>query len=173
MHGPGGTDRRRRRGKHRGKAETGQWQPEDEGASLSLRRRQSFSTKLRAHVSSTFIQLTPSCSGVPSRYQNLRLGNNRACIIGGRGGRGGLPGVILGRSAGSVPGITLIVTVYDLRGQPLARQAGGIQLLAHIEDGKFVKVPREKLFADPAIMARAVGYATDSLPALVRHGLAP
>lgn len=89
------------------------------------------------------------------------------------GGRGGVAGLVLGRSRGTVPGITLVVSAENLEGRRLARRLGGIQLLEHIEGGDWVEVPREKLFADPALMARAVRHATDSLPELVQQGLHP
>jgi hypothetical protein len=87
------------------------------------------------------------------------------------GGRGGLEGFLFGRSYGTMPGLTLIVTVQDMTGRRLAHRAGGIQLMSHIEGGKFVDTPREKLLVDPALMTRAVRHATDSLPELIRQGL--
>lgn len=89
------------------------------------------------------------------------------------GGRGGVAGLVLGRTRGTLPGITLVVTVENLEGQRLARRLGGVQLLERIEGGKFVEVPREKLFSDPVLMTRAVRHATDSLPELVQKGLYP
>jgi hypothetical protein len=89
------------------------------------------------------------------------------------GGRGGLAGFVLGRTRGTIPGITLVVTAQDLEGRRLARRLGGIQLLEHIEGGEFVEVPRQQLFADQALMVRAVRHATDSLPELVQQGLHP
>jgi len=89
------------------------------------------------------------------------------------GGRGGLAGFVLGRSRGTIPGITLVVNVQDLEGRRLARRLGGIQLRERIEGGEFVDVPRDKLFTDPALIVRAVRHATDSLPELVRQGLRP
>ena len=89
------------------------------------------------------------------------------------GGRGGVAGFFLGRSIGTIPGITLVVTAQDLEGRRLSRRLGGIQLLEHIEGGQFAPVPREKLFADTVLLVRAVRRATDSLPELVRTGLQP
>jgi hypothetical protein len=89
------------------------------------------------------------------------------------GGRGGLEGFFFGRSHGTIPGITLVVRVQDLEGRRLARRLGGVQLLEHIEGGKFVAVPREQLFTSVDLAVRAVRHATDSLPELVRQGLGP
>jgi hypothetical protein len=87
------------------------------------------------------------------------------------GGRGGLEGFLFGRTRGTIPGITLVVTVQDIVGRRLARRLGGVQLLEHIEGGQFIEVPREQLFVDPQLAVHAVRHATDSLPELVQQGL--
>ena len=89
------------------------------------------------------------------------------------GGRGGLEGFFFGRHRGTIPGITLVVRVQDIEGRRLSRRLGGVQLLEHIEGGKFVAVPREQLFANPELAVRAVRHATDSLPELLQQGLRP
>lgn len=89
------------------------------------------------------------------------------------GGRGGLGGLLLGRSVGRIPALSLVVAVEDTGGTTLYQRAGGIQLLGKIAGGDLHRVPAESLFADTARTRGAVRLALDSLPAVLRRPRPP
>jgi hypothetical protein len=80
------------------------------------------------------------------------------------GGRGGLAGLLVGRSVGQVSAMSLIVLVQDTAGRRLYDGVGGIQLLGSFEGGRVHRIPAESLFADSARNRAAVRLALDSLP---------
>lgn len=89
------------------------------------------------------------------------------------GGRGGLAGLLIGRSEGQVPALSLYVFAKDTANNTLYQGAGGIQLLGKIIDGNIRRVAPESLFADTARVAAAVRMAVDSLPAALAARKSP
>lgn len=83
------------------------------------------------------------------------------------GGRGGLAGVLFGRSVGRVVALSLVVFVHDSAGKPLYDGVGGIELLGHFQGGVH-RVPAESLFTDSLRTRAAVGLALASLPRVLR-----
>ena len=81
------------------------------------------------------------------------------------GGRGGLAGLLVGRSVGQVSALSLIVLVQDTAGNRLYDGVGGIQLLGTFEGGRVHRMPADSLFADSTRNLAAVRLALDSLPA--------
>lgn len=82
------------------------------------------------------------------------------------GGRGGLAGLLIGRTAGTLAAISLQVTLEDTRdGNTLERRAGGIQLRSKIVEGGLEELPFDRLLRDDERNAAAVRMAVDSIAA--------
>jgi len=71
-----------------------------------------------------------------------------------------------GGTSGTVPALSLVITVSDTAGRDLYAGRGGIQVLRK----GFKDVPRDKLFSDSKRNLQALHLAIDSLVARVRTG---
>ncbi|HET7296946.1 MAG TPA: hypothetical protein VFI66_07365 [Gemmatimonadales bacterium] len=81
------------------------------------------------------------------------------------GATGGLGGFLFGTKKGSVPALSLFVSLEDTLGKEVYAGVGGIQLTTRVQGDRFVDVPPLSLLADSARNAAAVHLALDSLPA--------
>jgi hypothetical protein len=80
------------------------------------------------------------------------------------GARGGLGGFLFGTKEGTVPALSLIVSVEDMTGTDLYTGVGGIRLVVRLDGDRFVRLPRDSLFIDGSRNAAAIHLALDSLP---------
>lgn len=86
------------------------------------------------------------------------------------GATGGLGGFLFGTKRGSVPALSLFVSLEDTVGKDIYAGVGGIELTSRIKGDRFVDVPWPSLLRDGARNVAAVHLALDSLPAhLVAH----
>ncbi len=77
---------------------------------------------------------------------------------------GGLGGFLFGTKEGTVPALSLIVSVEDMTGTDLYTGVGGIRLVVRVDGDRFVRLPRDSLFMDGSRNAAAIHLALDSLP---------
>lgn len=84
------------------------------------------------------------------------------------GGRGGLGGFLLGEHTGTLPGLSLRISLVDSTARTIYRGAGGLELAGRIQDGRLVDLTPDSLLGDDARIARAVHLALDSLPTSFR-----
>jgi hypothetical protein len=67
-------------------------------------------------------------------------------------------------SQGRAEALSFALFVEDAQGKQIHQGFGGIQLLEKLEHGRFARVPRNQLFADPARDERAVDLALAGFP---------
>lgn len=82
------------------------------------------------------------------------------------GGRGGLAGLLIGRTTGMLNAISLAIRIEDtLDGDLLYGRYGGIQLTSKLVSGELLAIDPDSLLRDETRIGAAVTFALDSLVA--------
>jgi hypothetical protein len=119
--------------------------------------RQALASQFAAHawLHVNLISVAPGFSGDHAEWHGTSEGT---------GGRGGMAGFLIGRSAGTLNALSLRLEAEDTRdGSRLERRSGGIQLSSKIIEGTLTDIPLDQLLRDEARNAAAVLIAVDSL----------